>query len=275
MDRARGERGLVAQGRGARRTHARRLPPQQRAHLAALLTLVLALPAFGADDIDFNPAITQQEFETFSRLIAQGIYATPIQPARASSVLGFDIGIAATIVPVDTDSTYWQRAVPRSSNFTRSGYAAVPRLVVAKGFGAGTLAGSYAKVSDTGISTWGGSLDVPIIRGGTLVPELAVRGAYSMLTGIDVFELKTYGLELFLSKGFGPFTPYAAAGRMRSDARGTIPATASTPAITLEDRGMTNRFTVGLRLSLLVPKITIEATQAEARSYGAKISFGF
>jgi hypothetical protein len=32
---------------------------------------------------------------------------------------------------------------------------------------------------------------------------------------------------------------------------------------------------VGLRLSLVVPKLVVEATQAQVRSYAAKISVGF
>ena len=203
--------------------------------------------------------------------MAQGIFATPVQPARASGLLGFDVGIAATMVRVDTHASYWQRAVPSTSDLTRGAYAAVPRLVVSKGFGAGTVAASYAKFSSSGITTYGGSLDLPIIRGTVVTPELAVRGSYATLNGVDALSLKTYGLEVFISKGFGPFMPYAGVGKMRSDARGTI----STPAITLRDRGDINRYTAGFRLSLLLPKIVIEATKAQVTSYAAKISVGF
>lgn len=179
------------------------------------------------------------------------------------------------MVEVDVDAPYWRNAVPRTGNFTRSGFVAVPRLVASKGFGAGTIAGTYAQISDSGIKTYGAALDVPILRGGVTVPEIAVRGAYATLTGVDVLDMKTYGVEVFISKGFGPFTPYGAVGKMRSDAKGTIPATTQSPAITLKDLSTINRFTAGVRLSLLVPKVTIEATQAVVRSYAAKISFGW
>lgn len=206
--------------------------------------------------------------------MGQAIYATPVQPGRVTGLLSFDVGVAANIVRVDTNSDYWRHAVPRSSNLTRGGYAAVPRIVVSKGFGAGTVSASYAKVSDSGIKTYGASLDVPIIRGTLVSPELALRGTYGALTGVDVFKLKTYGVELFLSKGFGPLMPYAAFGRMRTDARGSIRVPAFAPVV-LADRSDFNRFTAGVRLSLFVPKFVIEATQAEQRSYAAKISVGF
>src|ERR1041384_5705523 len=98
MDRTWRERGMGAAGGGARRGHAGRFSRQLGAHLAAFL---IALP-MAAQDIAFNPAITQAEFSKFSRVIAQGIFPTPVQPARTTGLLGFDIGIAATALRIDT-----------------------------------------------------------------------------------------------------------------------------------------------------------------------------
>jgi len=233
------------------------------------------LPLFG-QDIKFDPTLVNQaNFSQFSRIVGQAIFATPVQPARASGLLGFDAGVAATVVKIDESASYWRAAVPQNNTFTSHGYIGVPRLVASKGFGFGTISGTYAKISNSGIKTFGGALDTPILRGGLLKPELALRVSYSTLTGIDVFHEKTYGAELFLSKGFGPITPYAAIGRMRIDARGDVPATSRTSAFTLTDKSSLNRYTVGVRLSLLVPKLVVEATQAEVRSYAAKVSIGF
>jgi hypothetical protein len=252
--------------------HARRISAKQRLHLAALLIVTLfALPTFAQSDISFDPTITQEEFSTFSRLVAQGIYATPVEPARARGLLGFDIGIAATAMPVDTESSYWQKAVP--DDFSVSNYVAVPRIVVSKGLSFATISASYSKVQDTDIKVLGGSIDVPIINGGLVKPTLALRGSYAKLDGVDELDLKTYGVELFLSKGFGPLTPYAAIGQARSDSKGRIDLT-PTNTITMSDESSSRRITVGLKLSLLIPKIVVEATQGEERSYAAKISFG-
>ena len=62
---------------------------------------------------------------------------------------------------------------------------------------------------------------------------------------------------------------------MRSDATGTIPATDFNPEIVLTDESDIDRITVGARLSLGIPKLVVEATQAEQRSYSAKLSIGF
>jgi hypothetical protein len=236
--------------------------------------LSLVAAPLRAQDIQFDPATTQQEFAQFSRTMGQAIFATPVQPARSSSVLGFDVGIAATLVKVDQNASWWRHAVPANNDFlTGGGYAAVPRLVAIKGLGFATVSGTYAKVRNSDVKTYGGAIDIPIVRGSLISPELAARGSYATISGIDVYKLKVYGLELFLSKGFGPITPYAAIGRQRTNASGTV--TSSSTSFTLEDRSNINRYTAGLRFSLLVPKIVLEATQAEVRSYAAKISVGF
>ena len=229
--------------------------------------------AQSGSDIDFDAAITQEEFATFSRLAGQAIYHTPVEPARAGNLLRFDIGVAATAVPVDTDAAYWQRATG-GEDFSVGGRIAVPRIVVSKGISLATVSASYAALPGTDLKVLGGGLDIPIINGGLLSPTLALRGSYSQLQGVDEYDLSTYGVELFLSKGFGPLTPYAAVGRSRSDAEGRIDLPNATTRV-LTDEADTNRYTVGVRISMLIPKIVVEATQGEERSYAAKVSFGF
>ena len=272
MERTRFDGRVAETGGRAGRLHSRGLSAKQRLHLAALLTLALfALPLQAQSDFEFVD-ISEEDFATFSRLAAQAMYPTPVEPATARGLLGFDIGVAMTAVPIDTNAEYWRDAV--RDDFTVSGYLAVPRLVASKGLSVATISGSFAKVQDSDITILGGAVDVPLIKGGALTPSLTVRGAYSQLTGVDNFDAKSMGVEVFLAKGFGPLTPYVAVGRMRADTsaiRSTGPAALDTP---IRHESDFNRFTAGVRISLMVPKIVIEATQAEERSYAAKIAFG-
>ena len=230
--------------------------------------MFLAFPA-SAQVIDFDPSITQEEFSKFSRVVAQGIYANPVQPAGSSGLLRFDVGIAITAIDINTEESYWLRAIGEEFDYEYGNYVGVPRLVVMKGLGAATISGSYAKIADSDITILGGALDVPIIDGGFIRPTLALRGTYSQLRGVDDYEQTVYGLEAFLGKGFGPITVYGAWGRMRND------ATAIVSTFTLTDESDIDRLTVGARLSLGIPKLVVEATQAEERSYSAKLSVGF
>lgn len=271
MDQTRAVGGMGEAVGGSGRAHPGRVSSQQRVHLAAVLIFALwALPA-RAQEIEFNPLITSAQFRTFSGLVGQVIYATPVEPASARSLLGFDIGISATAIPIDETADYWLNAV--GSDISKSGYLILPRLVVSKGLGRATVAASVAIIPDTDYAVYGGSLDVPIIRGGLVTPALTLRGSYSLLNGVDVYDLKSYGAELFLSKGFGPLTPYAAAGMTRVSAEGRV-LRAGVPLINLVDEFDHERYTVGVRISMLLPKLVLEATQGQELTYSAKVSLG-
>jgi hypothetical protein len=264
-------------GRGTRGFHTRRISAKQRLHLATVLIVaaLFAMPSYAQEegDIEFDPTITQEQFETFSRLAAQSIYATPVEPARARGLLGFDVGVVATAVPIDTDAPYWQNSV--GNDFSVSDHLVVPRLVASKGLSFGTISAMYAKVPDTDIAIWGASYDMPLTSGGIATPTIALRGAYSQLRGVEQYDLTTYGVELFISKGFGPITPYAAAGYARHNAEGRVSSLPDGVPMTFTDEGNMKRYTLGVKISMLIPKLVVEATQGEERSYAAKIAFGF
>src|ERR1700738_553191 len=154
MDGERRERRLAAAGGRAGGVHSGRFSRQLGAHLAAFL---IALP-LSAADIAFNPQITQLEFAKFSRVIGQAIFATPVQPARSTGLLGFDVGIAATAMKIDKGAPSWANSVPQNSGFVRGNYAAVPRIVVSKGFSLATISVQYAQFYNSGVKTYGGEI---------------------------------------------------------------------------------------------------------------------
>ena len=146
--------------------------------------------------------------------------------------------------------------------------------MVSKGFFGLHASASYAQIPDSDVTILGGSLDVPIIDGGIIRPTLSIRGSYGELRGVDEYQMTVYGAEAFLSKGFGPITPYAAAGLMRTDSIGRI-LLRGNEILRLEDEAQSERYTLGVRISMLLPKITVEATQGEELVYSAKVSIGF
>ncbi|HEY5611128.1 MAG TPA: hypothetical protein VIL97_07965 [Thermoanaerobaculia bacterium] len=205
--------------------------------------------------------------------MTQAVFTSPIDAAEGGGLLAFEIGIAATAVPIDENAAYWVRSV--KSDLTTGGYLLVPRVMAGKGIGLGTLWASYAEIPDSDVQIVGGAFDFPLIRGGLARPTLALRATYTQILGIDEFDLRAAGGEVYISKGFGPLTPYASAGIVHSRSEGHVTSQIPTfVPIILEDRFEQERFTVGLRISLLIPKIVIEATQAEERTYAAKVSLG-
>jgi len=226
-----------------------------------------------AGDIGFDAGFTQQEFRAFSQRVGEAIFPSPVDGAGGEGLFGFDVGLAATVVPIDENASYWQRAI--DSDFSTRGYVYVPRLVVSKGIGVMKVSGSLARVPGSDLEVWGGSFDAPVIRGGLARPAVSLRGSYSQLRGVEVYDVKTYGAELFISKGFGLVTPFAGAGKIRTSAEGRIPPLVLGGApVTLREEIDENRYTVGLKISMFIPKIVFEASQASERSYAVKISLG-
>jgi len=92
----------------------------------------------------------------FSRVIAQGIFPSPIQPSGASGILRFDVGIGGTGVAIDENASWWTNST--ANNISVSNYLGVPRLIVSKGLSIVTITGSYAQVYGSDGKIIGGTL---------------------------------------------------------------------------------------------------------------------
>lgn len=204
--------------------------------------------------------------------MGQTLFPTPVSPPDEGGLIGFDLGIAATAIPIDENAEYWVRSV--NEDFTRSGYLIVPRLVASKGIGFGNLSASYAQVPDSDVRVIGAALDLPLIRGGLVRPTLVVRATYGQLQGVAAYELTTYGAEVVIGKTFGPITPYLAGGRAKVEALGRVDEIPGVPPTELIDEFEQDRYTAGVRFSMLVLNIAAEVTRAEETMYAVKLSFG-
>ncbi len=235
-----------------------------------LVSMLLCSPLAG-QDFNFDPDITQDEFEEFSLTLGRAIYASPVEPAHGGSVFSFDIGVAVTAVEVNEDAAFWIKSV--DDNILQNGYLLAPRIIASKGFGRINISGSYMTIPDTDVKVWGAAIDIPILRGGLTTPTIAARGTWADVRGVEELDLQVIGLEGFISKGFGPITPYAGFGIAQTEATGVIEQTELTPEILLNSDTEEERITVGVKLSLLLFKVVVEAVQTDETAYAAKFSF--
>ncbi|HEY0590338.1 MAG TPA: hypothetical protein VGF40_01115 [Thermoanaerobaculia bacterium] len=225
-----------------------------------------------AQTFDFDPSITQQEFDRITMIAAESIFASPVDAPAQTGLFNFEIGIAASAIEVDQTEPYWQKSV--ADDVLVDGRLLVPRLVATKGIGLATVSASYGAVSDTDARVLGGSIDLPILRGGVLRPTVAVRGVYSLLQGVDEADLTTYGVQAMVGKGFGPLTPFAGYGRMFAQSEGRIETGVSDPII-LESDVDQDFVTVGAKLDLAFVKLVVEGNRGEEWRYGARVAIGF
>lgn len=228
-----------------------------------------------AQTFEFDPSITQTEFDRITMIVAESIFASPVDPPAQTGLLNFEVGLAATAIEVDESESYWTRSV--ADDVLVDGRLLVPRLVVIKGIGLASVSVSYGAINDSDANVLGGSIDLPLLRGGILRPSLAVRGVYSVMQGVDEADLTTYGVQALIGKGFGPVTPFAGYGRMfaQSEAFTTAPEGEFAPPIHLESDVEQDLVTVGAKIDLAFIKLVVEGNRGEEWRYGARVAIGF
>lgn len=211
----------------------------------SLSTLVLALlpgvaPALDADfDLVDNPQ--QADFRAVAKDLVGLLNSKSLTPAEAGGVTGFGIGVYASYME-PKDSAAWQRLT--GEDIDEIGMVGI---IAEKGLPLGIDLGvSYAEVLDSGARVIGGNLRYALIEGDAITPAVSVRGSYAQLSGVSDVDQESYGLDLSISKGFGPLTPYAGVGYVWS----TLEAD---PQFQLDDEDVDEtRLFIGLRLSALI-----------------------
>jgi hypothetical protein len=181
--------------------------------LAVLFLLIWVTPTL-AGDIDFQPAYTQQMFKDFSKEVGAAVIYRGLAPGHPLGLTGFDIGVEGTFTKISSDQDSWKKAVKGNDPPT---YLSGARVHAQKGLPFGFDVGvAVGKIADTDISYAGGEVRYSILKGGILEPNIAVRGSYSQTFGVDQLDLKTYGLDISASKGFGvgiKIIPYVGIGQ--------------------------------------------------------------
>ncbi len=235
--------------------------------LAVLLVFIWAAPVL-AGDIDFQPTYTQQMFKDFSKEVGAAVIYRGLAPGHPRGLTGFDIGVEGTFTKISSDQDYWKKAVKGNDPPT---YLSAPKLHVQKGLPFGFDVGAVvAKIVDTDISYAGAEVRYSILKGGILEPNIAVRGSYSQTFGADQLDLKTYGLDISASKGFGAgikIIPYGGIGQywMNSKPKNL------TAGVNLDTENFSRtRFFGGARLQMALFTVTGEVDYIEVPSFSLR-----
>lgn len=199
-----------------------------------------AASAFDAD-FDLVPAPTQEDFADVAEDVAALFNSKSLTPAEPMGITGFGVGVYAAYVETD-NSNAWQGLVGEDID-----EIGVVGLIAQKGLPFGIDVGlSYATVPSADANLLGVELRYALLEGSTVTPAIGLRGSYSSLSGVDDVDYDSYGLDLSISKGFGPLTPYAGVGYVWS----TFEAD---PQFALDDEDVDeSRLFIGLRLSALI-----------------------
>ena len=235
--------------------------------ILAVLLLCSAQAAM-AKDVDIDCTGCQDDFDAVAADLVAAIDYKAAGPSEATGIAGFGIGLVTTYVPVDEDE--W-------SSVTGSDFSAIGLVGVQanKGLPFGIDVGLfYSTAPGANVDVLGGELRYAILEGSTVSPALAVRVAYVQVSGIDDFDLESMSYDLSVSKGFGPFTPYAGVGRVDGSADPSAAVTTATGVDTSDVKE--TKFYLGARLSLGLIEFTPQFDKVgDANSYSLRMGFSF
>jgi len=243
--------------------------------LLILALLLLAVPAWSGDyDLNLDLNIAQGTFNSLVEEIGTLTAYRALAPAEPQGVTGFDIGVAASFVKIDSD--LWAEAMDATTtDFEDQDYLAVPTLRARKGLAFGLdIGASYAKVPDSDVEIIGAELQWALLEGSIATPALALRGSWSSLEGVDDLSLTTYAADAVLSKGFAMLTPYIGLGVVAIDGQIENPTILGSGLIEDYDTTLT-RYFGGAQMSLALLRVTADVEYLEQPVYSLKVSLGW
>jgi len=231
------------------------------------MLLIASLPSRAGDsDIALPTGFGQAAFNTLVEELGTAVSYNAVAPAESMGVTGFDIGIV--VGGVELDSTVWNQVV---SDGSAPSTLIVPKVIVRKGLPFGFDIGvNYTAVPDSNVTIMGAEVRKALIEGSTVSPAVSLSLHTSSLDGVDDLDIKTYGVDVGVSKGFANFTPYASVGQMwlQGSENTVLP-------LQDYDSSMT-RSNVGVRIGLMpVMSLTLQADFAVVNSYNVKLSLDF
>jgi hypothetical protein len=238
----------------------------------AVILLLWALPAAAAE-VSFDRTYTQQNFRDFSEEIGAALLYRSIGPAVSLGITGFNLGVELTASDINENKDYWKKAV---SGQNPPSYLVNSRISFTKGlpfdFDVGVVLG---KIVDPDIPYFGAEARYAIVKDRALIPGVTIRGSYSQTFNVDQLDMKTYGLDLSVSKGFGvgvKIIPYGGVGASWVSSK----ATDLTSGLSLdkEEFSKTHGF-LGARLELGILAITAEVDYGVIPSYNLQLGLVF
>ena len=180
-----------------------------RSALLACGLMALSASAFADDHITI-PGLSQTDFNGISQDLGAVTSYKQMEGSASEGITGFDVGLNLGDTQVG-HQTAWEDATKKSS------VSSVPfaDVHISKGLPFGfDIGGEYSTVPGSNISEYGIQGRYAILDGGIAEPAVGLRAAYTHLTGVDDLSFNTTSLDVSVSKGFGPVTPYAGVGEV-------------------------------------------------------------
>jgi len=243
--------------------------------IAVLLLLVMAIPALAETKITLPATLTQEDFKGLSRDLGLIISYIPLAPAEPlGGVLPhFDLGVEATSASLDKNTSYWTKISQVPGNSAIPSTVVLPKVHLQVGLPVIPIDFGfvYANVPTTNVKYTGYEIKWAILKGSVATPAVAIRGAYTQLTGVTDVDITTKSVDLSISKGFAIFTPYAGYGLVQIDSKEKSSLVALQDVSLQEGKGF-----IGCKLTFFpFMNLVAEADFSKVNSYSARLNVHF
>jgi hypothetical protein len=246
--------------------------------IATLLVMLMAVPALAKTEITLPGgvnALTQDEFKSLSRDLGLMISYVPLATAEPlGGVLPhFDLGVEVTSASIDKNASYWKKIETVPGNDAIPSTVVMPKVHLQVGLPVIPidLGLVYATVPGTDVKYTGYELKWAILKGGVATPAIAIRGAYTTLSGVNDMDISTKSVDLSISKGFAIFTPYAGYGIVQIDSKEKSPLVSYQDVSIQEGKGF-----IGCKITFFpLMNLVAEADFAKVNSYSARLNIHF
>ncbi len=242
---------------------------------AVLLVFVMAVPTMAATTINLD-GLGQPEFKSFSEDFGMALSYQPVSPAAplGDKLPGFDAGVEVSYVKLDKGASYYQAMDTAIGGGDLPNALVLPRVHIQVGLPIIPidLGVSYVSIPQSDMKLVGYELKYAVLEGGLAMPAVAIRGAYTKLSGVDMLDLSTKSLDISISKGILIFTPYAGVGQVwiTSEPHSTVATW-----LKKEDISKTKAF-VGTKMKIFpFVNLVVEGAFSNIKEYTARLNINF
>jgi len=234
--------------------------------LFTTIAAAFSAPLFAAD-IDTLQQLSQSDFRRLSEDLGAALSYKALIPAEPLGITGFDLGIAVTGTRLN-HTDIWRRA---SGGDSIPGTLPEPTLRLHKGLPLNIdIGAAFSAVPGSNLRYFGGELRWAILPGDTITPAVAVRGAFTKLTGVDQLDFDTRSIDLSVSKGLAMFTPYAGVGQV------WVKSSPNNVPLLRSESFTQSKVYGGLNFNLAGGNLALEIdSTGGTTTYGVKLGFRF
>ncbi len=157
-----------------------------------------------------DPSLTQAQWKTFVTQVGSIASFKSLAPAEPLGAMKFTVGIDRSSTPVDQHDLAWINTfVHPDENCPLGDAIAIPTLRAGMGITDDLDLGAFWTMApNANYGMAGGEVKYRLSGESGQIPSVAVRGSFTMLTGVADFDLGIYSAEALASKKIAMFTPY-------------------------------------------------------------------